>query len=100
MLVTLVGAMGIGWWLDHAYLSKQEQLWRRCVDGFEEAAEKLGWSVAWNEKGEIELQLSPTARSVRIQTAPRMNPWDSAVQVLPPKETATPDSPLFPAIGK
>ena len=51
VLLTLVVAMGVGWWLDHSALSRRADLWEYRAGAVADWTSGEGWRVEWTPEG-------------------------------------------------
>jgi hypothetical protein len=49
LFVTVIVAIALGWWVDHARLYTQSATWRHCTGALEKAFGEFGVSVEWTE---------------------------------------------------
>jgi len=77
MLVTLIVAMGLGWWLDRNNLVRvskfKAEFWKRCAIAFQDQLERDGYAVdvghqrgiaITNQNGQQVLRTGETGRNV------------------------------------
>jgi hypothetical protein len=59
LLLTVIVAMGVGWWIDRSNLAvqaKQAETWRHCTGALEYALRYNDWSVKWSgDRSEVEV---------------------------------------------
>ena len=71
MLVTLVAAMGVGWWLHYRSMSlamADAKKWRTSAGALEYILSDSGWDIRWNPETDTVFALKNDGQSFGIST--------------------------------